>query len=101
MCGRCPKYSRRAQLAALATDGTNAAFNRNLANRLWAQMMGRGLVHPLDMQHSGNPAVQSQLLALLADELVRMKFDAKAFLRELALYARLSALERDAARPRK
>ena len=65
--------------------GANAAFNRNLANRLWAQMMGRGLVHPLDMQHSGNPAVQSQLLALLADELVRMKFDAKAFLRELAL----------------
>ncbi|MEX0677364.1 MAG: DUF1549 domain-containing protein [Pirellulales bacterium] len=80
-----PKYSRRAQLAALATSGTSAAFNRNLANRLWAHMMGRGLAHPLDVQHSGNPAVQSELLALLADELVRMKFDVKAFLRELAL----------------
>lgn len=80
-----PKYSRRAQLAAGATSGTNAAFNRNLANRLWALMMGRGLVHPLDVEHSGNPAVQSQLLALLADELARMKFDAKAFLRELTL----------------
>ena len=80
-----PKYSRRAQLAALATSGTSAAFNRNWANRLWAQMMGRGLAHPLDVQHSANPSVQSQLLALLADELVKMKFDAKAFLRELAL----------------
>ena len=88
-----PKYSRRAQLASVATGGTSTAFNRNWANRLWAQMMGRGLVHPLDMQHSGNPSVQSRLLALLADELVRMKFDTRAFLRELALtraYARTS-----------
>lgn len=89
-----PKYSRRARLAELATCGTSAAFNRNLANRLWAHMMGRGLAHPLDMQHSGNPPVQSELLALLADELVRTKFDLKAFLRELALtrtYQRSSA----------
>jgi hypothetical protein len=80
-----PKYSRRAQLATLATDGSNGAFNRNLANRLWAVMMGRGLVHPLDMVHSANPAVESQLLTVLADELVKMKFDARTFLRELAL----------------
>ena len=80
-----PKYSRRAQLAAAATSGASAAFNRNWANRLWAHMLGRGLVHPLDVQHSGNPAVQSQLVALLTDELLRMKFDTKAFLRELAL----------------
>jgi hypothetical protein len=80
-----PKYSRRAQLAALATSGTSAAFNRNLANRLWAQMLGRGIVHPLDMQHSGNPPVHSELLALLADELVRMKYDMRQFLREVAL----------------
>jgi hypothetical protein len=80
-----PKYSRRAQLAAQATSGTSAAFNRNLANRLWAQMLGRGIVHPLDMQHSGNPPVHSELLALLADELVKMKYDVRQFLREVAL----------------
>jgi hypothetical protein len=80
-----PKYSRRAQLAAAAASGTSAAFNRNLANRLWAHMMGRGLVHPLDMNHSGNPPVQSQLLALLGDELPRTKFNLRGFLRELAL----------------
>ena len=90
-----PKYSRRAQLAAAAASGTSAAFNRNLANRLWAHMMGRGLVHPLDMNHSGNPPVQSQLLAMLGDELPRMKFDLRAFLRELAMtraYQRSSEL---------
>jgi hypothetical protein len=94
-----PKYSRRAQLSATATSGTSAAFNCNWANRLWSLLLGRGLVHPLDMHHSGNPAVQSQLLALLTDELARMKFDTKAFVRELALtraYQRSSEMPRPA-----
>jgi hypothetical protein len=80
-----PKYSRRAQLAALVTSGANPQFSRNLANRLWAQLMGRGLIHPLDFDHSANPPVESKLLGTLADELVKLKFDAKKFLRELAL----------------
>ena len=54
-----PKFSRRAKLAELATNGSNDAFNRNIANRLWAHMFGRGLVHPLDLQHPDNPAVES------------------------------------------
>ncbi|MEK6239805.1 MAG: DUF1549 domain-containing protein, partial [Planctomycetales bacterium] len=80
-----PKYSRRARLAQLATDGSNAAFNRNIVNRLWAMMMGRGLVHPVDLHHTGNPPTHPELLDLLADEFVKMKFDVKALLRELAL----------------
>ncbi len=92
-----PKYSRRAQLAAVATNGTSAAFNRNWANRLWAQMMGRGLVHPLDMQHSANSGVQSRLLELLADELVRMKFDARAVSARVGADEDVCAHERDRA----
>jgi hypothetical protein len=80
-----PKFSRRAQLAALATNGRNAAFNRNIVNRLWAHMMGRGLVHPLDMHHPANPPSHPALLALLADDFVARKYDIKSFLRELAL----------------
>lgn len=80
-----PKFSRRAQLASLITGGTNRAFNENLANRLWALMMGRGLVHPLDLHHPANPPSHPELLALLADEIVTLKYDARAFLRELAL----------------
>ena len=80
-----PKYSRRAALAQHATDGTNRAFNRNIANRLWAHMMGRGLVEPVDLHHPGNPPAHPELLELLADEFVAMKFDMRALLRELAL----------------
>ncbi len=80
-----PKFSRREQLAIRATDGSNRAFNRNLANRLWAQMMGRGLVHPVDQHHSDNPPIHPQLLELLADELLQTNFNVRSMLRELAL----------------
>ena len=83
--GPVPKYSRRAQLAKLATDGSNRAFNRNIVNRLWAHMMGRGLVHPADLHHSDNPPSHPKLLEILADEFVAMKFDIKVLLRELSL----------------
>ncbi len=67
------------------TDGTNRAFNENIANRLWAMMMGRGLVHPVDLRHPDNPPSQPELLKMLGDEIAAVKFDVKAFLRELAL----------------
>lgn len=80
-----PKYSRRARLAELATSGSNRAFNRNIVNRLWAHMMGRGLVYPVDLHHFDNPPAHPELLELLAEQFVAMKFDIKALLRELAL----------------
>ncbi|MFO0952593.1 MAG: DUF1553 domain-containing protein [Isosphaeraceae bacterium] len=58
---------------------------RNIANRLWALMMGRGLVHPLDMDHSDNPPSHPELLDLLSREFSAGGYDVKAFLRELAL----------------
>ena len=47
--------------------------------------MGRGLVHPVDLHHSENPPADAELLKLLAREFVAMRYDVKAFLRELAM----------------
>ena len=80
-----PKFSRRERLAALATDGSNGAFNRNLANRLWAHMTGRGIVHPVDQHHSANPPADPILLAMLADELRDSNFDLRVIVRGIAL----------------
>ena len=80
-----PKFSRRKQLAYLATSGVNDQFNRNIANRLWHHMMGRGLVEPVDMHSDDNPASYAQLLEILANEFRGMNYDVKAFLREIAL----------------
>ncbi len=80
-----PAFSRRAKMAELATNGTNRAFNENIVNRLWAQMLGRGLVHPVDWHHADNPASDPELLQLLADQFAAMNYDMRSFLGELAL----------------
>ena len=80
-----PKFSRRALLASLATSGSNRAFNENIANRLWAVMMGRGLVQPVDLHHPSNPPSYPQVLKVLTDEIAASNFNARNFLRELAL----------------
>jgi hypothetical protein len=78
-----PKYSRREQLAEAITASPD--FSRNMANRLWAWMMGRGLVDPVDMHHADNPPSHPELLELLTAQFAAMQFDMKRLLRELAL----------------
>ena len=80
-----PKFSRRTMMAELSTNGSNRAFNENIVNRLWAMMLGRGLVHPLDMMHPDNPAASPTLLKQLGEQFVAINFDIKQFLREVAL----------------
>jgi hypothetical protein len=80
-----PTYSRRIRLGPELTAATDRQFARNAANRLWAHMMGRGLVHPLDMDHSHNPPSHRELLAALTEEFLATKFDMRAMVRELAL----------------
>lgn len=94
-----PVYSRRLQLASAMTDPANVAFHQNIANRLWAMMMGRGIVEPVDMRHSGNPPSHPALLDLLAEELQEHNYDVRYLLREIALtmtYQRSSQTKADA-----
>ncbi len=60
---------------------SNRQFARAIANRLWYHCFGRGIVHPIDNFSGKNPAVAPKLLEFLADEIIRLKFDVKAFLR--------------------
>ncbi len=83
--GGIPAYSRRQRLAWAMVDAANIEFRRNWANRLWAMMIGRGLVEPLDMRHGGNPPSHPELLDLLAEELLLSRYDIRYILREVAL----------------
>jgi hypothetical protein len=78
-----PKFSRRAQLAGQVVE--NPRFKRAAANRLWAMMLGRGLVHPVEFDHEHNPPSHPKLLTLLVEDFAARKFDTKAVLREIAL----------------
>jgi hypothetical protein len=93
-----PKFSPLETLANDLATAENRAFAENLANRLWFIMMGRGLVHPLDLRHSNNQPSHPELLELLTDEVIARKFDMKSILRDLALtktYQRTSLREAD------
>jgi hypothetical protein len=78
-----PLFSRKDQLADWITADTNPFFARAIANRLWAQYMGRGLVHPVDNMSESNQPTHPELLDRLAAELKSHKFDLKWFVREL------------------
>jgi len=89
------RFSTLTKLAETLPAPEDPLFARNIVNRLWWLMMGRGLVHPLDQHHSGNPPSHPELLDLLAKEFVAHKYDVKWLLRELALsqtYQRSGAL---------
>ena len=57
---------RRDDLATWVTS--NDAFARAVANRVWAMLMGRGLVEPVDDLRTSNPATHPELLDALARE---------------------------------
>lgn len=90
-----PKYSALKELAEHLPTPDNPAFARNAVNRFWFILMGRGLVHPLDLHHVDNPPSHPEVLDLLASEFVAHQFDIKWLLRELAMtqtYQRSSVL---------
>lgn len=79
-----PKFSPLDTLATGLPDSKNPGFARNSVNRIWFLMMGRGLVHPLDLHHTGNPPSHPELLDLLASEFVAHHWDVRWLLSELA-----------------
>ncbi|MCC7420617.1 MAG: DUF1549 domain-containing protein [Planctomycetaceae bacterium] len=78
------KFSPLQVIAENLVKSDNHYFARNAVNRLWFLMMGRGLYHPLDLDHSKNLASHPELLDLLAQEFVSHQFNIKWFLQELA-----------------
>ena len=91
-----PAFNPLHYLATTLPTADNQRFQSNLVNRLWASMMGTGLVWPLDLHHSDNPATHPELLSLMASEFAQHDFDIKWLIRELALtkvYQRSSILQ--------
>ena len=90
-----PKFLPRKELAADLTSPKNRAFARNSVNRFWARLMGRGLIHPLDQIHPGNPPSHPQLLDKMAELFSSRGYDLKWLLRSILLskaYQRSSRL---------
>jgi len=59
----------------------NPWFTRNIVNRVWSWLMGRGIIHEPDDIRPDNPAVNPELLARLEKELVQARYDLKQIYR--------------------
>jgi Protein of unknown function (DUF1549)/Protein of unknown function (DUF1553)/Planctomycete cytochrome C len=73
-----PRAERLERLAQLVTHPDNGRFTRTLANRLWQRLMGRGIVHPVDVM--ANRPWSDDLLDLLAVYLSDNGYDQKKLL---------------------
>ena len=71
--GRDPREA----LADWMTAPDNPFFARAVVNRVWAELMGRGIVHPVDDFRVSNPPTNEALLDALAKDFVAHGYDLK------------------------
>ena len=55
----------------------NPWFTRNIANRVWSWLLGRGIIHEPDDIRPDNPPSNPELLAHLEKELIAARYDLK------------------------
>ena len=67
----------RAELAGLIASPRNRYFAWNFVNRVWADLVGRGIVEPVDDFSDSNGPSHPQTLDFLADEFVASGFQFK------------------------
>lgn len=62
-------------------DAKNPWFTRNIANRVWSWLLGRGIIHEPDDLRPDNPPSNPELLAWLEQELISAHYDLKGLYR--------------------
>ena len=71
----------RTAFAKWTTDPSNPRFAMAIANRMWKRAFGQGISEPVTNIDDPKQSVNPELLVHLAQEMVRVKFDIKAFMR--------------------
>lgn len=83
----------RAQFARWMTSPDNPRFAMTIANRMWKRIFGLGVKEPVTDLDDPNSSVNPPLLYHLSNEMVRLKFDLKQFMR---LICNTQAYQREA-----
>ena len=71
----------RHELGKLITHPRNRYFAQNFVNRLWAELMGRGLYEPIDDYSEYNTVSHPQTLGFLRKEFVAVGYDFREMIR--------------------
>lgn len=72
-----PGQDAREVFARWLTSPDNPWFAKNIVNRTWYWLLGRGIVHEADDLRPSNPPRNPELLDYLARELVEKRYDLK------------------------
>lgn len=94
-----PSEDLRPAVADWLTTGPAPPLARNLTNRLWKHLFGRGLIEPVNDLSLTNPATHPELLTDLAADLVRNQWSLRSMLRQIVLsdtWSRSSDIPADA-----
>ena len=83
----CTGKDRRQVLADWIASPKNPFFPRHIANLVWAQYMGRGIVEPVDDARISNPPSNPELLDALAAKLVEYNYDLRHLVRDICTSA--------------
>jgi hypothetical protein len=75
----------REALANWLVSEDNSYFAQTQANRTWADLMGRGLVEPVDDLRATNPPSNAPLLEALGRDFAENGFDNKQLIRRIVL----------------
>jgi Protein of unknown function (DUF1549)/Protein of unknown function (DUF1553) len=72
---------RRTELGKLISDPDNDMLTQSFVNRMWAHLLGRGFVNPVDDFGPHNPPSNPQLLEDLSKEFKKSGYDIKKLIR--------------------
>ena len=101
--GLAERKSPRQRLAEWITSRQNPYFARAAVNRIWGQLMGQGLIEPVDDIRESNPPSHPELFQELSADFAASGFDLTRFYRAICLseaYQRTSErTESDQSRP--
>jgi len=78
-----PDTDPRIVFANWLTNPKNPYFTKNIANRIWYWLMGRGIINEPDDIRPDNPPSNPELLAYLEKELISNKYDLKSLMRTI------------------
>jgi hypothetical protein len=78
-----PDTEPREPLTRWLTSPRNAYFARSVSNRVWRELMGRGLVEPVDDHRATNPPTHPELLDALARDFIDHRFDLRHLIRTI------------------
>lgn len=78
-----PEGDARVAFTNWLVSADNPYYARNIVNRAWAHLLGRGIVEPLDDVRLTNPPSHPELLSALSKDFIDHKFDFRHLLKTI------------------